>query len=408
MKTAGKELDIELDILRGYTRSNSEIILGGQSPQPTEKTLDGRIVEEFKNYLKHRNASYKTLVGKKASGADTSKPLFIHLGFHFPHSPVLVPKEFRDHFKSETYNIPEFDKKELSKLPPQLLKIYDQMKIDELRSHEMQQAIRDYYAFCAFGDSLIGKAVNTFKSYCIQSQREYLIILVCGDHGWHLGENGIEAKFAPWEMSNRTAVIVSSSDKTKFEDGKVCKDFIEFVYFAPTIYSAAGIGITHNDYNYLDGFDLERVTKGKTVSRDYVLGQMNHVCGPRAYMRTKEFAFSMRTRKTNAKPDGKKNPPNEYIRWALETDRQNAEIALYDLRVDPKERNNVANDSQYIKLADWFRQKLGNIVLGDGRVECDWASGNSYNISNFAPGADYKKIRIPSEIIPKRQSTHIQ
>ena len=402
MKTATEELDSELDILRAYTREQAEMIIGGQSCQPADKTLDGRILESFQNFLNNRNISYKTLTGKTVSGADSSKPLFIHLGFHFPHSPVLVPKEYRDCFKGKTYTVPEFDKKELRKLPPQLLNIYDKMKIDGLNPQEMQQAIRDYYAFCAYGDSLVGKAINTFKSYSKQSQREYLIILVCGDHGWHLGENGIEAKFAPWEMSNRTAVIVSSSDKSKFKDGKVHKDFIEFVDFAPTIFSAAGIDITHDDYNYLDGFDLEKTSKNKSLTRDYVLGQMNHVCGPRAYIRTKEFAFSMRTRKTNAKPDSKKNLPNENVLWALETDRQNVEMALYDLRVDPKERNNVANDSQYIKLADWFRQKLGNIVLGDGRVECDWSSANLYNISSFAPGADDKKINIPNEIIPKR------
>ena len=60
--------------------------------------------------------------------------------------------------------------------------------------------------------------------------------------------------------------------------------------------------------------------------------------------------------------------------YALTCDRPKADMALYDLRVDPLEKNNLANHHAYAALADWFRQKLGNIVLGDGRVECD-----SYN-----------------------------
>ena len=52
-------------------------------------------------------------------------------------------------------------------------------------------------------------------------------------------------------------------------------------------------------------------------------------------------------------------------------------------------------------MAQWFRQKLGNIVLGDGRVECDWNEKNSYNISTFADGADDKKLDIPDGLIPK-------
>jgi hypothetical protein len=73
---------------------------------------------------------------------------------------------------------------------------------------------------------------------------------------------------------------------------------------------------------------------------------------------------------------------------------------LSDLRKDPPERNNVATTKEYAKLAEWFRKKLGNIVLGDGRVECDWRKENSYNISNFAKGADDKKLDIPAALIP--------
>ena len=56
------------------------------------------------------------------------------------------------------------------------------------------------------------------------------------------------------------------------------------------------------------------------------------------------------------------------VKWALECPVDKAELALYDLRKDPLERNNVANDPGYKALAEWFRQKLGRIVLGDGRV----------------------------------------
>ncbi|TWT84109.1 hypothetical protein CA13_55850 [Planctomycetes bacterium CA13] len=83
------------------------------------------------------------------------------------------------------------------------------------------------------------------------------------------------------------------------------------------------------------------------------------------------------------------------ITWALDCEREKADMALYDLRKDPLEKQNIANAIGYRKLADWFRQKLGTIVLGDGRVECDWARPNSYNISNFAGGADRQETGYP-------------
>jgi hypothetical protein len=136
-----------------------------------------------------------------------------------------------------------------------------------------------------------------------------------------------------------------------------------------------------------------------TKKRDYVLGEINQVGGPRAFIRTEEFAFSMKTRHHWGRP-GKHYPPNENIRWGLDAPRNDVDMALYDLRIDPMERNNIANTEEYIELADWFRVKLGNIILGDGRVEVDWWQENVYAISGFAAGADDKKIAIPQELIP--------
>lgn len=276
------------------------------------------------------------------------------------------------------------------------------MQIADMSYSEKQQAIRDYYAFCAYGDSLIGESVKAFKNYCEANEQEYLIILACGDHSWHLGEQGIEAKFGPYDMSNHTATIVVSSDKSKFPARHVNEDFIEYVDFAPTILTAAGIDVGATEYEYLDGFDLAKVVHGTLPSREYVLGEMNHVIGPRAYIRTKDFAFSMRVREKNNKPS-QSYLPNNNIQWALTTSRENVEMALYDLRLDPKERNNVAYSQEYRALSDWFRVKLGNIVLGDGRVEVIWSEENSYDISNFALGSDDKKIDIPKEIMPRIQ-----
>lgn len=396
---ARAEFDPRYDILRSYTRWNDALIIGGVSTMPASETTDAYILKEFINYLQNANRSYHTYAGTNTTGADTTRPLMIHLGFHLPHTPVLPPASFRERFKDKVYNIPEFDKAELDLLPAQLKKIYDQMKIDALTYDEKQQMIRDYYAFCAFGDSLIGKAVEEFKAYSEARDQEYLVIIATGDHGWHLGEQGISAKFAPWDYSNHTGVIVVSSDKEKFPAGIINDDPVEYVDFAPTMFAAAGIDVDDPGYDYLDGYDLARVVDSSLAPRAYVLGELKSVCGPRAYLRSAGFAFSMRVRPNNA-PTSPSNPPNNNIRWGLESSDQSVEMALYDLRIDPKERTNVAYSSDYYQLARWFRQKLGNIVLGDGRVECSWSEENNYSISNFAPGADDKLLEIPPEIIP--------
>ncbi|QDT67259.1 Choline-sulfatase [Planctomycetes bacterium MalM25] len=389
----------EFDILRAYTRINTGLILGGVNPQPAGKTTDANIVREFKSHLANAGKTYKTQWGKEVSGADADKPLFVNLGFHLPHTPVLPPKEFRERFRERKYKLPEFDTSELSALPPQLVEIYNESKTDRMKPEEKLQAIRDYYAFCAYGDALVGEAVESFKAYCEANDREYLIVFTVGDHGWHLGEQGTMAKFGPWRQSIEDAAIVVSSDKQNYPPGTVCNEMVEFVDFAPTMMAAGGIDVSDAQYDYLDGTDLAQVVADPEANRrDYILGEMNLVCGHRAYLRTDDFAFSMRTRdrrKVGAAPF-----LNDDIRWALTCEAKHAHLALYDLRNDPLERRNVAYDLDYLPLAEWFRQKLGNIVLGDGRIECDWTQPNSYSLSNFAGGADDKKIDMPAEIVP--------
>lgn len=397
-KKTRAEVEKKYDILRAYTRLNDVLIMGGQSTKKAGETVDGYIVKEFSNYLSNSNKSYKTYGKKNAQGADTSKPQFINLGFHLPHTPVLPPKSFRDKFKKKKYNLPEFSTAQLNNLPPQLIMLYNECKTDGWKDKEKLQAIRDYYAFCAYGDTLIGEAVDKFKAYCKENNQEYLIVFTVGDHGWHLGEQGINAKFGPWRQSIHNATIVVSSDKEKFPPNTVQRDIAEYVDFAPTMLSHAGIDIHDKQYDYLDGTNLAEVISGDAVKREYAIGEINVVCGHRAFMRGKDFAFSMRTR--DMWDDVHAPNQNKDITWALTCDRPKADMALYDLRVDPFETHNLANDYRYRALADWFRNKLGRIVLGTKRVECDWQLENSYNISNFAAGSDNKKLDIPQDIIP--------
>ena len=396
-KKLKKRIEKDYEILRAYKRYNKDLIIGGQNPLPAGETIDAKIVEEFQSYLENQDGSYKRTWGENRKGAESGKPLMINLGFHLPHTPVLPPKSFRDTFKKKSYRVPDFDAKDLNKYTPQMKKLYKNLNMHEMSYEDKIQAIQDYYAFCAYGDALIGEAVNSFKKYCKKNNQEYLILFTVGDHGWHLGEQGIEAKFGPWEKSTKGAMILVSSDTSKVPQGIVQNQLIEYVDIAPTLLKTAGVSIEKKQYDYLDGVDLYEFVGNDKEVREYVLGEIHLVAGPRAYLRCKDFAFSMRTRPQ------RKLTPNQNLKWALECSVKEAELALYDLRNDPNERKNVATDKKYKKLATWFREKLGNIVLGDGRIECDWSQENTYKKSDFAKGSDDKKLIIPKKIIPKIQ-----
>jgi arylsulfatase A-like enzyme len=172
---------------------------------------------------------------------------------------------------------------------------------------------------------------------------------------------------------------------------------VEFVDLAPTFYEVADVDSAQHPG--LDGISLSK-TMNEGPQRDYVIGEMNQVRGDWAYLRSKEFNFAMRVRPFFKKP-GEGYAPCDRIRWGLDAPAEAVDLALYDLRVDPKERVNVAYEPHYSKLAAHMRKKLATIVLGDGRVECDWTKENEYKISNFAPGAHDRKLNIPTDVMPE-------
>lgn len=394
------EVEEEFDLLRSYTRGgNKNLIIGGVNPMPADKTVDVRVVDAFESHLAHADRDYQTVWGLDVTGPDSSKPVLMHLGFHLPHTPVLPPKSVRDRFQKQTYVVPAFDEAdEVAKLPDQLVRLYEAMNFDGMTDAEKQQAIQDYYACCAHGDALMGRAIESFKAYSARQGRGWLIVFMVGDHGWHLGEQGIAAKFGPWHHSVGNAVIVASSDKSLVPASGVHDGLVEYVDLAPTLIQTAGGDVTDAQFDYLDGYSLYDVLHKRAPERDYILGEMNLVIGHRAYLHTERFRFSMRTRAFDGLVSERQL--GQDLEWALIAPVEKVDLALYDLKHDPRERNNVADDPAYRGLAAFFRDKLGRIVLGDGRIECDWSQENVYHRSDFAKGADDKTLEIPAELIP--------
>jgi hypothetical protein len=130
----------------------------------------------------------------------------------------------------------------------------------------------------------------------------------------------------------------------------------------------------------------------RVIPRGYANG-VRLAPGETGVIRTKEFAFSMRTRP-------KKNMNDSHFRWAVDAEASDLDLALFDLRKDPLERQNVASSPRYLQVVENFRQKLQKIVLGD-RTEADWTrEGRNFVQSTWGKGADDKLLPLPPASIP--------
>ncbi|WNJ16564.1 sulfatase-like hydrolase/transferase [Pontibacter sp. G13] len=378
------------DLLRHYNKKKGKSIysggiLAGVSPQPAGKTRDGYYASIFEDFLDNEDQDFQ--VGSQTfHGVNPSKPLFCHIGFDFPHTPVLPPADYRERFKQHTYKVPEFDEAELETMPEQHRKQVMNGYSDHFTDDEKQAMIQDYYAFCAYGDRLVGQSVDAFIEYSESKNQPWMIVYVCGDHGWKLNDHGSVSKFSTWDIDTHNPIVVVSSDKQAYPAGKVVREFTEFVDIAPTILSAGGANLEAPEFDYLDGLDMADVAAGEIPAREYVVGENHAVTGPRAYIRTKEYVFSMQTR-----PHKKRGQDMD---WASNATYEELDPALYHTASDPHELNNLAFDKKYKKIAKKMKKKLMAIVLGDNRVEVEWgktATGTTVHRRNHASGAhDYK------------------
>ena len=394
-KRAGDtEMTIEkYDLLRHHNKKKPAsiekgMIISGVSPQPAGKTRDGYYNQALEALLENTGRDFQ-LGGLKYEGADPSKPLFVHLGYDFPHTPVLPPADYRARFQEHTYVVPKLDPKEWATMPAQIKNALGYGGSDHYSDEQKQKMIQDYFAFCAYGDTLVGQASDDFISYSKKHNQPWMIVYVCGDHGWKLNDHGSVSKFTPWDIDQHNPIIVVSSDKQKYPAGKVVTHFTEFVDIAPTILAAGGADLKSPKFDYLDGYDMAKISTGEIPARDYVVGESHAVTGPRAYIRTKDYVFSMQTR-PNKKHGGD-------MKWALTADFKEIDPALYHMPADPGEKNNLAFNPENRAIVEKMKEKLANIVLGDGRVEVNWgtkADGEEIFQSNFAPCAHDGQLKL--------------
>ena len=143
-------------------------------------------------------------------------PFFISLGFHRPHTPLVVPQKYFDLFPIETVEIPNinFSDTDDTKLGENSInesrgrKAYrwltESYSSVELALKKYTQA---YLASVAFADDMVGKTLDALEK---SSFKENTTIILFSDHGYNIGEKEYLFKYCLWEESTRVPLIIKS------------------------------------------------------------------------------------------------------------------------------------------------------------------------------------------------------
>lgn len=188
---------------------------------PTEvgkvETLDYRTAEWFAKKLEE----------------DYEKPFFMLAGISKPHLPWYIPQEYFDLYGLDTLKIPEYRLDDYDDiLNDKGEKIYEptaDFRWVEQDKDLFKRAVRAYMAATSYADECIGVMLDALSK---SKYADNTIVVLFGDHGWHLGEKLRFRKAELWKESTQLPFIIKLPGMNKMQ---YCDRNVNLIDLYPTL-----------------------------------------------------------------------------------------------------------------------------------------------------------------------------
>lgn len=336
------------------------VFLGGMADHYNVKVRDykedGTLGEpEIKGYSSEifANSAIDFIETQKNSRA----PFFCYVAFTAPHDPYSPPTDFIDFYSDSTIAIPE---NFLPLHPFQFdhLTVRDENLTDWPRNPEVvKKILADYYGIITHLDQQIGRIISILKK---SGKYENTIIVFLADNGLAVGSHGLLGKQSLYEHSIKVPFIIKGPG---IPENKILDAFSYIHDLYPTLAELTGIKVLGN----VDGKSLVPVINGSTTQ-----------------VRESLFAAYRNTVRSVRKDNLKliQYPQLNYTQ-------------LFDLKTDPFEKNNLADDPNFLDA----KEMLMNLLLNNQSIANDTVS----LVSEFPQSKEYNYdtlIRKPDQWQP--------
>jgi len=323
LRKEAKEKGIAKNKINGYIKKRFKPAYEN-ADVPDDAYIDGAIVNGGIELMKEASAS--------------GKPFFLAVGFKRPHLPFNAPTKYWDMYDESKVPLAAFQQKVVGgynkayhaspelgsyQVPGWTYKVEDGVVNIPLK--QQRTMIHGYYAATTYVDTQVGKLMAELKKEGLDKNT---IVILWGDHGWHLGDHKLWNKHSDFEQATRSPMIIFDPSIGK---KIVVKTPTEFVDIYPTLCDLVGIDAPQN----LAGTSLKPLITGdKTRVKDYAVSEIT---------RGKIIGYSLRTDRYRLTTWVGKDP-----RYAKKLDKKNILAEeLYDYEKDPLETRNLAKDKEY-------------------------------------------------------------
>ncbi|MCX6898582.1 MAG: sulfatase [Verrucomicrobia bacterium] len=257
------------------------------------------------------------------------KPFFLAVGFVKPHLPFTCPQKYWDLYPVDTIKLPANYHPPKNAPQPALHNWYELRtyggipKEGGISDETALNLIRGYRACVSFMDAQVGRVLDELDRLGL---REHTLVVLWGDHGYHLGENGIFTKMTNFELGTRSPLIISApGQKTA---GQRTRALVEFVDIYPTLVELCGLALP----KHLEGVSL------KPLLDD-----------PRRALKKVAFSQYLRPGKDRIMGRSVRADRWRYTEW-VNGKNESVGTELYDHQTDPQENENIASKPEHSKL----------------------------------------------------------
>ncbi|MGD8323945.1 MAG: sulfatase [Gammaproteobacteria bacterium] len=255
--------------------------------------------------------------------AEMDGPRFVAAGIFRPHLPWYVPQAWFDLHPLEDIRLPAVIENDLSDVPVAGRRAeFNANRLHDwvLENDKWAEGVQAYLASISFADAMIGKLIDALDR---SGRAEDTIIVLWGDHGYHLGEKGRWRKSTLWERATHVPLIIVAPGIT--DAGSRSMRPVSLMDLYPTLAELAGLAVPE----YVEGQSLVPLLRDPDAQWDApavtTYGFNNHAVRSERY---------------------------RYIRYA------DGNEELYDSIEDPNEWHNLADDRSVRRvkreLARWI------------------------------------------------------
>lgn len=169
---------------------------------------------------------------------DFGKPFFMAVGFAKPHLPWYVPQKYFDMYPLEEIELPKTIPNDLddilNKWGNPLEPHATWLRLEKAGRHK--EAVQAYLATVTFLDDCIGVLLQGLAD---SPYADNTVVMLWGDHGWHLGEKQKYGKTQLWQESCRVPMMVRVPGVTP--DNKKCMGIVNLIDMYPTLIDLCGL-----------------------------------------------------------------------------------------------------------------------------------------------------------------------